>query len=195
MADGILTEEAILAATEDVLRKYGPAKATVVDVARVLGVSHGSIYRHFPSKSALREAVTARWLDQAHSGLAEIASSNTPAAERLAAWLRALHEAKRHKALDDPELFRTYSALVEEQNGQVIQAHLAELIGQLSRIVADGQDAAEFSGGDAASRGRAIFNATVVFHAPVHAWQWNDPEVSAQLDAVIEVLLRGLTPR
>ena len=53
-AGAALDEDSILAATEDVLRRYGPSKATVLDVARALGVSHASVYRHFPSKTALR---------------------------------------------------------------------------------------------------------------------------------------------
>ena len=68
-----LTPEDILRATEDVLRRYGPAKATVVDVARALGVSHGTVYRHFRTKAELREAVTRRWLDRATGELAAIA--------------------------------------------------------------------------------------------------------------------------
>ena len=63
---------AILEAAEDVLRRYGPAKATVVDVARALGVSHGSVYRHFPSKAALRDAVTERWLDRLSGPLEKV---------------------------------------------------------------------------------------------------------------------------
>ena len=46
----ILTPERILEVTEDVLRRYGLAKATVVYVARALDVSHGSVYRHFPEQ-------------------------------------------------------------------------------------------------------------------------------------------------
>ena len=55
-----LLPERILEATEEVLRRHGPAKATVVDVARALGVSHGSVYRHFRTKAVLRrdESVT-----------------------------------------------------------------------------------------------------------------------------------------
>ena len=56
-----LTAETILDTAEEVLRRFGPAKASVVDVARALDVS-GSVYRHFPSKAALRDAVTQRWL-------------------------------------------------------------------------------------------------------------------------------------
>ncbi|MFE4717550.1 TetR/AcrR family transcriptional regulator, partial [Streptomyces sp. NPDC056728] len=39
MATETLTTERILEATEEVLRRHGPAKANVVDVARALGVS------------------------------------------------------------------------------------------------------------------------------------------------------------
>ncbi len=71
----VLTPERILEVTEDVLRRFGLAKATVVDVARALDVSHGSVYRHFPSKASLREAVAKRWLDRTNAPLAKIAES------------------------------------------------------------------------------------------------------------------------
>ena len=68
----MLTREEILDAAEEVLRRYGPAKANVVDVARALNVSHGSVYRHFPSKAALREAVAERWLESVAQPLAAL---------------------------------------------------------------------------------------------------------------------------
>ena len=68
----VLTPERILEVTEDVLRRYGLAKATVVDVARALDVSHGSVYRHFPSKASLRQAVAKRWLERVSAPLAKI---------------------------------------------------------------------------------------------------------------------------
>ena len=94
-----LTPERILEAAEDVLRRHGPQKANVVDVARALGVSHGAVYRHFPSKQALREAVTRRWLDQFHTLLEPIDDPRE--------WITALSAAKRGTAREDPELFAT----------------------------------------------------------------------------------------
>lgn len=79
MSEGPLTAERILEASEGVLRRFGPAKATVVDVARELGVSHGSVYRHFPSKAALRDAVAERWLASVLEPLAEVADWERPA--------------------------------------------------------------------------------------------------------------------
>ena len=90
----VLTPERILEVTEDVLRRYGLAKATVVDVARALDVSHGSVYRHFPSKASLREAVAKRWLERVSGPLAKIAEGSEPAPARLDRWLRGLFAAK-----------------------------------------------------------------------------------------------------
>src|SRR3954449_2934613 len=100
---GPLTREEILEAAEEALRRCGPGKATVVDVARALGVSHGSVYRHFPSKAALRDAVVAQWLHRVSAPLRAIADEHdAPAPERLHRWLRALIEAKRSRAQADP---------------------------------------------------------------------------------------------
>ena len=73
MTEAVLTQERILETAEDVLRRFGPAKATVVDVARALDVSHGSVYRHFPSKAALRDAVAERWLARISEPLQAVA--------------------------------------------------------------------------------------------------------------------------
>ena len=191
MAEGPLTAEQILRTTEEVLRRYGPAKATVVDVARALGVSHGSVYRHFPTKTALREAVTQRWLDRAHTGLADIAAADSSAPQRLRRWLAALFAAKRRKALDDPELFATYSVLATETSA-VVGEHIRDLVGQLTRIIADGAAAGEFTVDDPAVAGKAVFDATARYHDPTHAAQWSDPDVDAQFDAVCSLLLAGL---
>ena len=83
MSEPGLTPDRILDAAEETLTRFGPAKTTVVDVARALGVSHGSVYRHFASKAALRDAVTGRWLDRVSGPLQKIVAADAPAAERL----------------------------------------------------------------------------------------------------------------
>jgi AcrR family transcriptional regulator len=191
-ADGPLTPEQILEAAEEALRRFGPGKATVVDVARALGVSHGSVYRHFASKAALREAVTARWLARIAGPLDVVADTATPAPERLRRWLRELIEAKRSRAAEDPELFATYMALVAESDGAVA-AHVEELAAQLARIVADGVARGELVSDAPAVTGRAIFDATGRFHNPSHQAEWADPRIDAQFDAVWALLQRGLT--
>ncbi|MFE4970714.1 TetR family transcriptional regulator [Kitasatospora sp. NPDC056651] len=189
--DTTLTAEQILIAAEDVLRRFGPAKASVVDVARVLGVSHSSVYRHFPSKAALREAVTRRWLDQAHYELATIANEGGSASERLHRWLTTLFAAKRKKSLDDPELFATYVVLVEE-NSALVAAHIDTLVDQISQIVADGTEGKEFKLAHIRNTARAVFDATCPFHDPAYASTWPDPGTDDRFEVVWKLVLGGL---
>jgi AcrR family transcriptional regulator len=191
-AGGPLTREQILEAAEEALRRFGPGKATVVDVARALGVSHGSVYRHFPSKAALRNAVTAQWLARIAGPLDVVADTSAPAPERLHRWLRGLIDAKRSRAAEDPELFETYMILVAE-SGEAVAEHVEHLAAQLARIVADGVARGELVSDDPAVTGRAIFDATGRFHNPAHQAEWDDPRIDEQFEAVWSLLLRGLT--
>ncbi|MEU8586937.1 TetR family transcriptional regulator [Streptomyces sp. NPDC048664] len=188
-----LTAERILEATEEVLRRHGPAKATVVDVARALGVSHGSVYRHFRTKAALREAVTKRWLDRTSEVLAKIVDEDRDPRARLRDWLAALLDAKRRKAGDDPELFATYMVLTEEA-GAAVGEHIDDLTGQIETILRAGAESGAFAMADPATAARAVFHATGRFHDPGYHREWARPGIDAEFTAVVDLLLQGLRP-
>jgi AcrR family transcriptional regulator len=189
-----LTPERILEAAEEVLRRFGPAKTTVVDVARALDVSHGSVYRHFPSKAALRDAVAERWLGRLSVPLAAVAAEDGPAPERLRRWFDLLIAAKRAKLRDDRELFATYVALAVDAR-DVVRAHVEALTGEIATIIADGVASHEFAVTDPAAAGRAVFDATARFHHPAHASEWSDPSIDAAFEGVWSLILRGLEAR
>ncbi|MFE0178918.1 TetR family transcriptional regulator [Streptomyces sp. NPDC059002] len=186
-----LTPERILEATEEVLRRHGAAKATVVDVARALGVSHGTVYRHFRTKAELRGAVTRRWLDRTSDSLSVIVTGAGSPEAKLRHWLAALFEAKQHKAGDDPELFATYTVLTDE-NSDVVDDHIADLTGQLTAIVQQGVDAGDFTAPDPAVSARAVFDATSRFHDPSYAPHWSRPGIESAFTAVLDLTVRGL---
>jgi AcrR family transcriptional regulator len=187
----VLTPERILEVTEEVLRRYGLAKATVVDVARALDVSHGSVYRHFPSKASLREAVAKRWLDRVKAPLEKIAREQGPAPAKLERWLRALFAAKYSKVCDDPEMFTTYLTLAREAC-EVVKAHKEGLVDQVAHIIAEGVEQRAFDVTDAKTTALAIFDATTRYHHPAHSGEWSDPAQPARVDALLSLLLRGL---
>ena len=191
MSDGPLTAERILEASEDVLRRYGPAKATVVDVARELGVSHGSVYRHFPSKAALRDAVAEAFQADV---LMAIAAGRGAAPRRLRRWLDALVESKQRRAREDPELFATYVQIASESR-EVITAHVSELVSQLARIISDGVEEGDFAVDDPKDAARAVFDATARFHNPANAPQWSDPEIDSAYKQVRSLVEAGLITR
>ncbi len=187
----VLTPERILEVTEDVLRRFGLAKATVVDVARALDVSHGSVYRHFPSKASLREAVAKRWLDRVSAPLVKIAEGSGPAPARLERWLRTLFAAKQKRVLEDPEMFATYLTLAQEAC-KTVRAHKESLIDQVVVILSDGVKQGAFHITDVKATAQAIFDATSRFHHPAHSDEWNDPQLASRIDALLAVLMKGL---
>jgi AcrR family transcriptional regulator len=191
VAEGSLSADQILVASEDVLRRYGPAKATVVDVARELGVSHGSVYRHFQSKAALRDAVAERWLADVSEPLAKIAEASGPAPRRLRRWLDLLVDSKQSRARDDPELFATYVQIAGESR-EVIAAHVDTLVAQLARIISDGVKDGDFVARNPKSSARAVFDATARFHNPANAVAWTAPGIDADYEAVRSLVLAGL---
>jgi AcrR family transcriptional regulator len=189
--DTPLTRDRIVAAAEDVLRRFGPAKATVVDVARLLGVSHAAVYRHVATKAELRDLVVRRWAEATMPPLRAIASGPGPAPQRLRRLIDALIAVKRRRAADDPELFAAYRTL--SANAQsIVAAHIEELIELAATIIRSGVKEGTFRAADSVAAGRAVLFATSRFHHPAHAAEWVDPGIDAAYNDVWQLLMNGL---
>ena len=192
MAAEPLTRDQIVVAAKEALRRYGPAKTTVLDVAQSLGVSHGSVYRHFPTKAALRAAVVEQGLAEIDRRLEAIAAEDGPAVDRIHRLLLALVEFKQGFAREDPELFETY-CMIGADGPKVASGHVAKLIGLLDRILADGATAGEVRPAALAAGGRAIWYATGRFHDPAQRAAWTDPAIGEDFERVWLLVRGGLT--
>jgi AcrR family transcriptional regulator len=191
--DAPLTRDRILAAAEDVVRRFGPSKATVVDVARALGVSHTAVYKHVSSKAELRDLVVGRWVEATMPPLRTIVAQPGPAPLRLRELIDALIAVKRRRAVDDPELFAAYMTLAADAKS-VVAAHVAEMVGLASQVIASGVKQGTFRAVDPVATGRAVLVATSKFHHPAHAADWADPAIDAAYGDVWQLLMSGLCP-
>jgi AcrR family transcriptional regulator len=182
----------ILDATVKVLRRYGVEKTNVVDVADVLGMSSGNIYRFFSSKKALLEAVAVRWMDEMKNPIAAIAADRSrPASERLGLWFDTLRKSKRRVLIDEPELFRVYLEIVGDARNAADE-HVKTLLRQVEGIIKDGKACGEFPAGtNAKSAARAFLHATSPFHHPALVMQQPSP-TEAEARALIRMVLAGL---
>ena len=165
-----------------------------MDVARVLGVSHGSVYRHFSSKAELRDAVTRIWLSRITDPLEPVIVEDVPATERLHRWLRGLITIKRRLLADDPELFATYVELGTDAR-EVVGEHMDHLTDQVTRIVEQGRAQGELETADPKATSRAILGATARFHHPAHASEWSDPKIDSDFEQVWTLIRNGLEIR
>src|ERR1700754_573204 len=86
-ADGLRNRERVLEAAKAVFSAGGP-DASLEAVARHAGVGIGTLYRHFPTREALFEAVYRREVEQL-ADLAEQLKTEASPVEALRRWLRA----------------------------------------------------------------------------------------------------------
>src|ERR1700677_1880174 len=105
-----LTVDAILDAVVRILKREGIKAVTTNRVAKVAGVSIGSIYQYFPDKQALFIALHARHIEQidrlVESKLVENAKSS------LEELMRAVIGAMVDALIPDPELYRALATEV-----------------------------------------------------------------------------------
>jgi AcrR family transcriptional regulator len=186
-----LTLDQILATAEDVIRRYGPNKANVVDVARSLGVSHAAVYQHVASKAELRHLVVCRWIEATMAPLRDIAALPDPAPRRLRLFFDALIAVKRRRAADDPELFAAYRTLAADAQS-VVEAHLEEFLALTASVIRFGIEEGTFRKVDPVAAGRAVLLATSRFYHPAHAAEWADPSIDAAFNDVWQLLMAGL---
>jgi len=192
LPEGRLTRDRIVATAEDVLRRFGPEKATVVDVARALGVSHAAVYRHVKTKAELRDLVVQRWFDETMSPLRAIAARPGPAPKRLRQLFDTLIGIKRRRAVADPELFTAYRSLSANARS-VVATHLDELAQLVAAIIRSGVEEGTFRRIDPAAASQAILFATSRFHHPAHAMEWTDPKIDTVFDDLWRILMQGLS--
>ena len=86
-ADAARNRERLLGAAKAVFSAGGP-EASLEAVARRAGVGIGTLYRHFPTREALFEAVYRREVDEL-AALAEASVTQGPPADALRRWVKA----------------------------------------------------------------------------------------------------------
>jgi AcrR family transcriptional regulator len=85
-ADARRNRDRIVAAARDAFTEHGPT-APLDDIARRAEVGPGTLYRHFPGRDALIEAVYLEDLERLSSRASELVAE-LPPFEALTAWLR-----------------------------------------------------------------------------------------------------------
>ena len=88
-ADARRNYQRLLAAAGEAFAERGADDASLEDIARRAGVGIGTLYRHFPTRQALLEAVFGEQVDALEARAAELLQSDSPRAA-LADWLAAM---------------------------------------------------------------------------------------------------------
>jgi len=184
-------ERAIALAAEK-MNVLGFDRVRLVDVARDLGVAHSVLYKHFPDKSALLDAVSAKWTQACAEAGAKIAASPRSPSKLIVDWFVAIYRLKRERVLRDPELFKAYDLAAQKRKPFVV-AYMTALHAQLGKLVRRAIAEKEFSAGSAEKYTAFLLEITRGFNYPAMVLQFPGKEREETLKQTLKLGLKALS--
>ena len=165
--DEVVTTDRILDAARTLVRRFGESKTNVVDIARALGTSHTTIYRHFRSKADVFDAIVASAMRDEEDLARAFVGAPEPASDRLQGLVLALHRRKHERFAGDPEVYQLYRRGVEERP-DLVSGYAEAITRLLASILADGVMQREFDIDDIDAAAGVVRDAVTVFVHPAH---------------------------
>ena len=123
-------------------REIGFKKTTVADIARGASMSPANVYRFFPSRQALEEAVVADLLEKVSAAATLAACGGGPALERLTAVLRTISQLHDNRLANDSKLHELLAA-ADRESWPAILSYADRIRGVVRSIIAAGQASRE----------------------------------------------------
>lgn len=138
--------ERIVQAAIQLYRAIGYRKTTVADIARGASMSPANIYRFFPSRQAVEEAVVAGLLGEVCADLRIEARSGVSGEKRLEATFWTIAQRHEHRLAHDARLHELVVA-AGQAYWPVVLSHADRVRGLVRSIIAAGQASGEFRAG------------------------------------------------
>jgi AcrR family transcriptional regulator len=190
------TRARIMDTAEALFRRLGYAKTAVADIAAELKMSPANVYRFFPSKNAIIEAICQRCLGELEDRAWAVARSRGSAAERLERLVLEILAYHRENHLTDQRVNDMVLAAIELSWG-AIRAHKEHMRMVVEAVVREGIERGEFEGVEPRETSRLMMISLVNFCHPVLVAQYlqDEGDLEADARATIRFLLRAITPK
>lgn len=176
-ADARKNYDQLLAVAGAVIAEAG-ADASLRDIARRAGVGLGTLYRHFPTREALLEALLRTSFNELATRAQELEESGSSGAA-LVAWLHDFVACARNYR----GAIATMAAAIADEQSALHTSCVAMRSGGkrlLARAQGDGAARAEIEGEDLFALGAAL------------AWLGDQPSFAPRADALFRIIARAL---
>ena len=185
------SRDRICGVAEALFRQLGYVKTTVADIAQALGMSSANVYRFFPSKSAINDAICRRILGDLQAQLAALARGPGAPAARIEAMVMAMHRHHKAQLTHERRVFDMVMAAMEE-NWAAIEDHIAACSAQFAAVVAQGMASGDFAPGDAAMQAEMVMKCCVFAFHPVLIAECGDRELEPVVARLARFAVRAL---
>jgi AcrR family transcriptional regulator len=190
------TRARIMDTAEALFRRLGYAKTAVADIAGELKMSPANVYRFFPSKNAIIEAICQRCLSELEDRAWAVARSRGSAAERLERLVLEILAYHKENNLTDQRVNDIVLVAIELSWG-AIRAHKEHMRMVFEAVLREGIERGEFERVDPRETSRLMMISLVNFCHPVLVAQYlqDQGDLEADARATIRFLLRAITPK
>jgi AcrR family transcriptional regulator len=190
------TRARIVEAAEALFMRLGYAKTAVADIAAELKMSPANVYRFFPSKNAIVEAICQRCLAEVEEQAWAIARAKAPAAEKLERLFVDILKYHKENLVTDTRV-NDIVLVAMENSWAAIRTHKETMRTIVEVILRDGVAAGEFEAIDPRQVSEQFMRATVCFCHPVLVAQGlqDGEDLEAAARSAVRFLVRAITPR
>jgi len=190
------TRARILTTAEALFRQLGFAKTAVADIAAELSMSPANIYRFFPSKNAIVEAICQRCLSEVEEKVWSVARSKAPAAQRMERLFLEILSYHKENLITEKRV-NELVLVAMEHSWDTIRAHKDVLRTVVELILRDGIASGDFETVDPHATAELILRSLIVFTNPVLIGQClqDGQDLDTAARASIRFLLRAITCR
>ena len=190
------TRARIVETADALFRRLGFAKTAVADIAAELKMSPANVYRFFPSKNAIVEAICQRCLAELDAKAWEVARSRGTAAERIERLFLEILAYHKENLLTDQKV-NDIVLVAMEHSWDAILAHKESIRRVVEKVLREGVEAGEFEPVDPAPTAGLMMQSMVQFCHPMLLAQavQHGEDLEAGMVKQIRFLLRAVTPR
>jgi len=178
-ADAQRNYQRLVSAATAAFAEHGADDASLEEIARRAGVGIGTLYRHFPNRQALLEAVYRDQVDMLADRADQLAESADPGAA-LDEWLRALVSFSRTKRSLVSALLATLG-----KDSEFVSSCSAQMRGSAATLLARAQEAG------AVRSDASVTDVLRLVHAISMAVE-REPADRGQADRLLALVLDGL---
>jgi AcrR family transcriptional regulator len=190
------TRARIIETAEVLFRRLGFAKTAVADIAGELGMSPANVYRFFPSKNAIVEAICQRCLSELDEKAWAVARSRGSASTRLERLYLEVMNYHRDNLITEKRV-HDIVLVAMENNWEAVQAHIEAIRTVTELILRDGIESGEFERVDPRETSLLIKKSMVAFCHPLMVAEClqEGEDLDKEARATIRFLVRAITPR
>lgn len=190
------TRARIMDTADALFRRLGYAKTAVADIAAELRMSPANVYRFFPSKNAIVQAICQRCLLELEQKVWAVARSRTPAGQRLEKLVLEVLAYHKENLLVDQKV-NDIVLVAMEQSWDAIMAHKEVQRTAVELVLRDGIETGEFEPVDPRETSAVILRSFVSFCHPVLIAQGlqDGHDLEAEARALMRFQVRAITPR